>query len=71
MRTPTALAFGLCSFIISSTVARADSMSGIAERYAHLVLSVGQHDPDYVDAFYGPLACETQARQGWRVRSQH
>ena len=46
-------------------------MSGIAERYAHLVLALGQHDPDYVDAFYGPLACETQARQGWRVRSQH
>src|SRR6478672_3184160 len=61
MRTPTLLAFGLCSFIISSTVARADSMNGIAERYAHLVLALGQHDPDYVDAFYGPAEWKTQA----------
>src|SRR6476660_62158 len=63
MRTPTVLAFGLCSFIISSTVARADSMSGIAERYAHLVLALGQHDPDYVDAFYGPAEWKTQAEK--------
>src|SRR5437870_10360518 len=61
MRTPTVLAFSLCSFIISSTVARADSMSGIGERYAHLVLALGQHDPDYVDAFYGPPEWKTQA----------
>src|SRR6476660_7757481 len=63
MRTPTVLAFGLCSFIISSTVARADSMNGIAERYAHLVLALGQHDPDYVDAFYGPPEWKTQAEK--------
>src|SRR5947208_3341771 len=63
MRTPMVLAFGLCSFIISSTVARADSMNGIAERYAHLVLALGQHDPDYVDAFYGPVAWKTQAEK--------
>lgn len=25
-----------------------------AKRYVHLVLALGQHDPDYVDAFYGP-----------------
>src|SRR5438477_2745147 len=63
MRTPTVLAFGLCSFIISSTVALADSMNAIAERYAHLVLSLGQHDPDYVDAFYGPAEWKTQAEK--------
>src|SRR5882724_2867433 len=63
MHTPTVLAFGLCSFIISSTVARADSMNGIGERYAHLVLSLGQHDPDYVDAFYGPPEWKTQAEK--------
>src|SRR6266850_5894734 len=63
MRIPTVLAFGLCSFIISSTVARADSMNGIAERYGHLVLSLGQHDPDYVDAFYGPAEWKTQAEK--------
>jgi hypothetical protein len=49
----------------------ADDMDAVAERYAHLVLALGQHDPDYVDAFYGPTEWKTQARQGWRVRSQH
>jgi hypothetical protein len=63
MHTPGILFFGFCSFIISSTVARADSMNGIAERYAHLVLALGQHDPDYVDAFYGPAAWKTQAEK--------
>lgn len=31
-----------------------DPMRGVAERYVKLVLAVGQHDADYVDAFYGP-----------------
>ena len=26
----------------------------LAERYVRLVLAVGQHDPDYVDAYHGP-----------------
>jgi hypothetical protein len=30
------------------------SMNGIAEAYVKLVLAVGQHDANYVDAFYGP-----------------
>ena len=29
-------------------------MNGIAERYVRLVLALGQHDADYVDAYYGP-----------------
>jgi hypothetical protein len=40
-----------------------DAMNGVAERYAHLVLALGQHDPDYVDAFYGPAEWKTQAEQ--------
>ena len=32
----------------------ATSLNTIAERYVKLVLAVGQHDPDYVDAYYGP-----------------
>jgi hypothetical protein len=47
-----------------SAVARAsDPMKNVAERYAHLVLALGQHDPDYVDAFYGPLEWKTQAEK--------
>jgi hypothetical protein len=33
---------------------QASAMNGIAERYVKLVLAVGRHDPDYVDAYYGP-----------------
>jgi len=53
--------FVLCSFLMSSGAAQAaDEMNAIAERYVHLVLAVGQHDPDYVDAFYGPAEWKTQ-----------
>jgi hypothetical protein len=31
-----------------------NQMRVLAEEYVKLVLAVGQHDPDYVDAFYGP-----------------
>ena len=37
----------------------ADAMNAAVERYAHLVLALGQHDPDYVDAFYGPADWKT------------
>ena len=33
----------------------------IAERYVKLVLAVGQHDADYVDAFYGPAEWRKEA----------
>jgi hypothetical protein len=36
-------------------------MNQIAEQYVKLVLAVGQHDADYVDAFYGPKQWQTQA----------
>ena len=32
----------------------ADPIRHVAERYVRLVLAVGQHDADYVDAYYGP-----------------
>ena len=31
-------------------------MNELAERYVKLVLAMGQHDADYVDAYYGPDA---------------
>jgi hypothetical protein len=33
----------------------------VAERYVNLVLAVGQHDADYVDAFYGPAEWRQKA----------
>src|SRR6266436_2971755 len=52
------------ALVASSICARAaDSMNAAAERYAHLALALGQHDPDYVDAFYGPPEWKTQAEK--------
>ena len=39
----------------------AADMDPIAESYVRLVLAVGQHDPDYVDAYYGPPEWRTEA----------
>ncbi len=38
-------------------------MNDIAERYVKLVLALGQHDRDYVDAYYGPPEWKQQAEQ--------
>ncbi len=38
-------------------------MNTIAERYVKLVLALGQHDADYVDAFYGPPAWKAEAER--------
>lgn len=38
------------------------SMNGIAERYVRLALAVGEHDPLYVDAYFGP--------EEWRARAK-
>ena len=35
-------------------------MNAIAPAYVKLVLAVGRHDKDYVDAFYGPLEWKTE-----------
>ena len=45
------------------SVMGADVMSPLAERYVRLVLAVGQHDPDFVDAYYGPQAWKPDAAQ--------
>ena len=38
-------------------------MNRIADSYVKLVLAVGQHDADYVDAFYGPPEWRTAAEK--------
>jgi len=47
-------AFAAMAGLPSSAFAQAASMNDLAERYVKLVLAVGQHDADYVDAYYGP-----------------
>ena len=36
-------------------------MNTLGERYVRLVLAMGQHDADYVDAYYGPPEWRTEA----------
>ena len=42
-------------------------MDTVAERYVKLVLAVGQHDADYVDAYYGPPEWRKQAEASKRA----
>lgn len=41
----------------------ATDMNALAERYVRLVLALGQHDPDAVDAYYGPPDWRTEAER--------
>jgi hypothetical protein len=41
--------------------AERSSMDPIAQQYVRVVLALGQHDPDYVDAYYGPPEWKTEA----------
>src|SRR5262249_55429455 len=45
---------------------RAETMDRLAERYVKLVLAVGQHDADYVDAYYGPPEWRKEAEASKR-----
>jgi len=45
----------------SATPEDATRMNSVAESYVKLVLAVGQHDANYVDAFYGPAAWKQAA----------
>src|SRR5215813_4453250 len=49
--------------ILLAVLTAALPMNTIAERYVKLVLAVGQHDSDYVDAFYGPAEWKTDAER--------
>ena len=58
------LSFVFCGLVASSGNAYvSDPLSPVAEQYAQIVLALGQHDPDYVDAFYGPAEWKTQAEK--------
>ncbi len=57
----------LLSGLMSIAVSGADLMSTVSERYVRLVLAVGQHDADMVDAYYGPPAWKQEVEQRGRV----
>src|SRR5205809_381480 len=59
---------GLCircaaavSLAVAVVCAEPVSMAEIAHEYVRLVLAMGQHDHDYVDAYYGPAAIKAEA----------
>jgi hypothetical protein len=55
----------LVSLLAASTGATetADPMDKIARAYVGLVLELGEHDPDFVDAYYGPAEWRAHAKQ--------
>jgi hypothetical protein len=59
-RLPAAASLSLA--LIAGACASPDPMNEIAESYVKLVLAVGEYDPDYVDAYYGPAEWRDSAR---------
>jgi hypothetical protein len=47
--------------------ARVPMINAVAESYVKLVLAVGRHDDNYVDAYYGPPAWKEEAARGTPV----
>ena len=60
-RVRAALLSATILLLVIPTRAQDTSMNTLAERYVRLVLAVGQHDADYVDAYYGPAEWRTEA----------
>jgi hypothetical protein len=57
-----AAALASCSVRGRGGGVREDPMDEVAERYVRLVLALGEHDADYVDAYYGPPAWREEAK---------
>jgi len=51
------------SSVFLPLISNAMTLNQIAEHYVKLVLAVGRHDADYVDAYIGPLSWQTEAQQ--------
>jgi len=53
--------------LVAGTIVSAQTpgaaLRSVAERYVRLVLAVGQHDADYVDAYYGPPEWRAEAEE--------
>ena len=60
------LALALVMLAVGCATKTADpeiTMDNLAESYVKLVLAVGQHDQDYVDAYFGPEAWRSEAQE--------
>ena len=72
MRFSALAAIFLLISACAAAPARKDSfdMNRAADSYVKLVLAVGQHDADYVDAYYGPPELRTEAEAHKRPLSE-
>ena len=63
MRVPVCLTIALLSTACSEApdTDPADEFNPLAERYVKLALALGEHDDDYVDAYFGPAEWREQA----------
>ncbi len=50
-----------CNCAAFGAAPSAAALAPMAEQYIKLVLALGQHDPDYVDAYYGPPEWKSEA----------
>ena len=58
-----ALAVAVYVWVLGMQPKAGTDMNALAERYVRLVLALGQHDSDYVDAYYGPPEWRTEAER--------
>jgi hypothetical protein len=49
--------------LVAGALTVAEPMAQISHDYVRLVLALGAHDKDYVDAYYGPADIKTEAEQ--------
>ena len=63
MASCSVVVFALIAMTCSARPLQTDSMDIIAERYVKLVLALGGHDADYVDAYYGPPEWKAEANR--------
>jgi hypothetical protein len=59
-RARSVIAAAVLFLTLSSCGNNTKTMDDIAESYVRLVLALGVHDPDYVDAYYGPEALRAE-----------
>jgi hypothetical protein len=69
-RATFVIAASLLAAAAASRPSEGTRMDRTATEYVKLVLALGQHDPDYVDAYYGPPEWKTEAASGARTLDQ-
>src|SRR5215475_4346242 len=63
LRFGAVLVFALMARSSTAQLGPPTSIDAVAERYVKLVLALGQHDPGYVDAYYGPAEWRAEAER--------